>query len=68
MNKKTDIELERDRIIKTHRALIRLKHSLNADKEINDLLPDRLNEFDRAIQTGELKVLPASLLDDILGS
>lgn len=68
MNKKTDIEMERDRILKTYRTLLRLKHSLNADKEINDLLPDRLNEFDRAIQAGELKALPVSLLEEILES
>jgi len=68
MYKKTEIEMERDRIIKTYRTLLRLKHSFNADKEINDLLPDRLSEFDAAIQSGELKVIPHSLLDDILES
>lgn len=52
--KKSKIEMERDRIMKITRALIRLKHSLNADEEINEVLPDRLSEFDKALQRGEL--------------
>lgn len=57
MNKKTPIEMERDRITKITRAFIRLKHSLAADEEINEILPDRLSEFDKSLQGGELKQL-----------
>lgn len=55
MRKKTEIELQQDRIIKTVRSLIRLKHSLDADREINDVLSDKLNEFEDSLQQGTLK-------------
>ena len=54
MNKKSPVEMERFRIIKINRTLIRLKHSLAADEELNDTLPDKLAEFDNAVQRGEL--------------
>ena len=47
------------------RTLIRLKHSLAADQELNDVLPDTLGEFDEALARGELRELRASL-DDVL--
>jgi len=68
MNKKSEIEMERARIIKITRTLTRLKHSLNADEEINDVLPARLSEFDSALQDGELKTLTSNVgetLDDL---
>lgn len=55
MQKKTEIELEQAKIIKVTRTLIRLKHSLAADIEINDVLPDRLMDFQDSLQGGELK-------------
>ena len=58
MIKKTDIEMERAALIKTSRQLIRLKHALAADKEINDKLPDRLIQFDKSLQEGVLLELP----------
>jgi hypothetical protein len=61
MNKKSDIELERAKILKVTRALIRLKHSLQADVELNDVLPDTLIQFDKALQNGELLELNANL-------
>lgn len=54
MNKKTDIEMEQFRIAKTVRTLIRLKHSLNADEEINKTLPDTLADFEKSLQSGSL--------------
>jgi hypothetical protein len=45
------------------RVLIRLKHSLAADEEINAVLPDTLEEFDDALARGELRELKASLND-----
>jgi hypothetical protein len=65
MIKKSEIEMERAKIIKTSRTLIRLKHSLEADKELNDFLPDRLTEFDQSLQNGTLGI-PTKLLLDIL--
>jgi len=63
MQKKSEIEMERAKILKVTRNLIRLKHSLQADKELNDILPERLIEFDRALQDGELLGLPDGLED-----
>lgn len=66
MRKKTPAEMERAKVAKTARTIIRLKHSLEADEEINAVLPDTLEEFDEALARGELKQLRASV-DDILG-
>jgi hypothetical protein len=66
MMKKSEIEMERARAAKIARALIRLKHSLAADEEINAVLPDTLMEFDKSIQSGELKQLRPTV-DDLLG-
>jgi len=58
--------MERAKVSKTARTIIRLKHSLAADEEINDVLPDTLAEFDEALGKGELKKLTARL-DDVIG-
>lgn len=67
MRQKTDIEMQRAAILKIQRTAIRLKHSLNADEELNRVLPATLREFDNALQAGELKEIPldfSSLLGD----
>lgn len=66
MKKKSEIEMEQHRIAKVTRTLIRLKHSLNADEEINAVLPETLEEFNNALQRGELKSLRPRL-EEILG-
>ncbi len=63
MKKKTPEEMERSKIEKAARTLIRLKHSLKADEELNDVLPDALEQFDNALVAGELKQLRAGLAD-----
>ena len=63
----TPAELEKAKIAKATRTLIRLKHSLRADEEINDVLPDTLDEFDEALARGELKQLKAGLVDALGG-
>lgn len=65
MRKKTKAEMERARITKAARTLIRLKHSLKADEEVNDILPGTLAEFDTALMSGELKKLSSNLVDEI---
>lgn len=65
MRKKSEIEMEQARIIKVSRTLIRLKHSLNADEEINEILPARLQEFEEAVQQGELKGVDPKLLEEL---
>lgn len=57
MHKKSDIELQRAKISKIVRGLIRLQASVEADERINDLLPERLAEFDASIQNGKLKTV-----------
>ena len=66
MRKKSPAEMERAKVTKTARTLIRLKHSLAADEELNDVLPATLEEFDEALARGELRELKAGL-DDVLG-
>lgn len=61
MHKKSDIELQRARIMKMTRGLIRLQKSIEADELINDILPDRLNEFDVSLQSGELKTMDGTI-------
>lgn len=67
MRKKTTAEVQKAKITKATRTLIRLKHSLAADEEINAVLPDTLEEFDAAYANGELKQLKAGL-NDVLGT
>lgn len=66
MKKKTPAEMERAAVTKTARTIIRLKHSLAADEEINAVLPDTLVEFEEALAQGELRGLRARM-DDVLG-
>jgi len=66
LRKKTQAEMERAKVAKTVRTIVRLKHSLRADEEINAVLPDTLDEFEAAIARGDLKELTTSL-DDVLG-
>jgi hypothetical protein len=67
LKKKTPAELKRAQIAKAQRTLIRLKHSLAADEEINAVLPDTLDEFDEALARGEFRELGEAKLDDVLG-
>lgn len=67
MKKKTPAELEKAKVAKATRTLIRLKHSLAADEEINTVLPETLDEFDSARARGELKRIEANI-EDVLGA
>ena len=57
MYQKSEAEMERWKIQKITRSLLRLKHSIMADEEINQILPARLEEFDKALQAGEIMEL-----------
>lgn len=65
MYKKSEIEMERAKVLKFTRALVRLKHSWNADVELNNILPDKLQQFDIALQNGELLSIPEDFEDDL---
>lgn len=51
---KSDVEMARLAVAKITRDQTRLKYALMADKELNELLPRRLAEFDELIQQGTL--------------
>ena len=51
---KTTDEQARAEILKTVRALIRLRHSLEADRELNEILPRVELTFDAALTRGKV--------------
>jgi hypothetical protein len=58
---KDDIELRRAALNKAARSAIRLKHSLAADAEINERLPQIERAFMQAVQRGILPEVAALL-------
>lgn len=59
---KSEIEMARAAIAKVTRAEIRLKHSLQADAELNEVLSQRLMDFDLALQAGTIPSLALKLV------
>lgn len=49
-----DVDQARVNLLKTIRTAIRLRHSINADNEINELLPKAEAKFNAAIMAGRL--------------
>jgi len=65
MNQLGEIELQKKRILKVVRSNIRLKHSLAADEELNEKLPEIERRIDVAIQSGTVYELDIkSVLED----
>lgn len=58
MKQKTDTDQAKAEALKTVRTAIRLRHSLAADREINQMLPAFEKRFDAAVLRGEV---PAAL-------
>jgi len=54
MTPKDDIELRKRALFKAARSAVRLRHSLEADAELNDLLPQLESAFDSAVARGRL--------------
>lgn len=54
MIQKDDIELRRAALLKAARSAVRLRHSLEADAELNELLPELERRFHQSIQQGQL--------------
>ena len=52
MRKRSKSEMMRLSISKVVRGHIRMKHTLAAEDEINEVLPRVLAEYDRCLQTG----------------
>jgi hypothetical protein len=62
----TEYELEKARIMKAVRVNIRLKHSLNADEELNAKLPELERRIEAAFNAGQVYELDVkSLLEDV---
>ena len=51
---KDDTDQARAEMLKTIRAAVRLKHSINADRELNEVLPLAEQKFNRAVLRGEV--------------
>jgi hypothetical protein len=48
------VDQARADLLKTVRTAVRLKHSLAADRELNEVLPEAERKFNAAIMKGEL--------------
>jgi hypothetical protein len=49
----TELEIQRAAMVKAARAAIRLKHTLAADRECYERLPEIHDKIDAALQSGE---------------
>lgn len=57
-----DFDRERANMLKRVRSEVRLKHSLEADDELREILPALHAEFERALQEGVvLEIQPGTL-------
>lgn len=57
---KAEVDQARAEALKTIRALVRLRHSLAADRELNDILPRAEAHFDSFVNRGKIP-LPADI-------
>jgi hypothetical protein len=62
---RTESELRKAQAVKGARALIRLKHSLLADEELNAIIPELERRFDTSLQKGMLPD-PAELARELV--
>lgn len=51
---RAEVDQARYEMLKTIRAAVRLRHSLNADRELNEVLPEAAARFDAAVNRGKL--------------
>jgi hypothetical protein len=65
-NRRTPEEIEFAARIKVARSLVRLRHSLEADRELNGLLADITEDHQHELQSGGLKRLPDGYLSGII--
>lgn len=54
MAAKTDTEVARAALLKAIRTAVRLRHSLEADAELNSVLDEAAKSFDQKVLRGEL--------------
>lgn len=60
---KDDVELRRAALLKAARSAIRLKHSIAADEELNEVLPMLERRFNMAVASGLLPNVGEALKD-----
>lgn len=66
MKQLTPLEIQKAQILKAYRTAIRLKHSLLADQEIAERLPELEKQIDRALASGRtLELNPAKVWDEV---
>lgn len=66
MRSKTEVELKRAAVLKAVRTAVRLRHSLAADEELNEVLPEVEVAFDAAVKSGQVFELdPADFLREV---
>lgn len=64
--RKTPEEMAFAARIKTARTIVRLKHSIEADYELNALLADMTDDHNKELQSGGLKELGPGVLDQVI--
>lgn len=64
--RKTPEEMAFAARIKTARTIVRLKHSIEADYELNALLADMTDDHNKELQSGGLKELEPGALDQVI--
>lgn len=60
---KDDIAVRKAAMLKTARSLVRLKHSIAADAELNSVIPRLEASFDASVNAGVLPETSVLLLD-----
>lgn len=53
MAQKSELDLRRAQLLKAVRTMVRLKHAMAADEELNRVLPRIEEQFEKAIRTGK---------------
>jgi hypothetical protein len=68
--RKTESQLRKGELVKVARTVLRLRYALLAERELNVVLPDLEDAFDKAVHDGklpgqvDLKALVAGVLDE----
>lgn len=64
---KDPIAMRKAALLKAARSMVRLRHSIAADEELNELLPRIENAFTAAVQSGTLPAVDELLSEFVAG-
>jgi|GEM_PF-3446357 len=64
---KDDIAMRKAALLKAARSMVRLRHSLAADAELNEVLPQVENAFNKSVQDGQLPQVSQLLAEFVSG-